>query len=45
MDLAGQLDKLGPATDIFALGATLWVFIGPAFLNWYLALSSGLRGS
>lgn len=33
-----------PFGPYLALGATLWVFIGPAFLAWYLALSNGLRG-
>lgn len=33
-----------PFGPYLALGAALWVFIGPAFLSWYLALSSGLRG-
>jgi leader peptidase (prepilin peptidase)/N-methyltransferase len=33
-----------PFGPYLALGAALWVFIGPAFLTWYLALSSGLRG-
>ena len=32
-----------PFGPYLALGATLWVFCGPAFLTWYLALSSGLR--
>jgi leader peptidase (prepilin peptidase)/N-methyltransferase len=32
-----------PFGPYLALGSLLWVFIGPAFLNWYLALSSGLR--
>lgn len=34
-----------PFGPYLALGAVLWVFIGPAFLTWYLALSSGLRSS
>ena len=33
-----------PYGPYLTLGAALWVFIGPAFLSWYLALSSGLRG-
>jgi leader peptidase (prepilin peptidase)/N-methyltransferase len=33
-----------PFGPYLALGAALWVFIGPAFLSWYLALSSGLKG-
>jgi leader peptidase (prepilin peptidase)/N-methyltransferase len=32
-----------PFGPYLALGAALWVFIGPAFLAWYLALSGGLR--
>jgi len=33
-----------PFGPYLALGAALWVFIGPAFLAWYLALSGGLKG-
>ncbi len=32
-----------PFGPYLALGSLLWVFVGPAFLNWYLTLSSGLR--
>lgn len=34
-----------PFGPYLALGAALWVFCGPAFLSWYLAMSSGLRAS
>lgn len=32
-----------PFGPYLALGATIWVFFGPALVQWYWALSSGLR--